>query len=362
MAFDMTLAFMAPPQARSDTHGRPAAPRLTSGRITATYGTFQDIIALSCAQEEARRAREQLHERNRGAARRIRPVRVPMIGLSPSTSSIASFIRTWARTSGAGRGSRIFCPPISGTWPFSQCVPGVRKHGSPNASQPTGRATRSSSSHCKTGRGSGFIENETSDWRARRHACRYHRLETSGANGSPCIIAGTNVGTWEWDMVTGTMSYNERLGRDYRIQPRGDTAGRRSNSGAGRHIPQDYARAKARLEAHFRGETEFYEAEVRIAPQGRSLGLGARPRTASPRATRTANALRMSGTHLDITGTQAGGDCSLGEPRTPAGDTGRHSRPAVRARSRGTFPELSCGPGSPRSPWRIDDFIGRRIE
>ena len=59
VAFDMTLAFMTPSGEKRYARATGGA-EIDEGRITATYGTFQDITALSCAQEEARRAREQL--------------------------------------------------------------------------------------------------------------------------------------------------------------------------------------------------------------------------------------------------------------------------------------------------------------
>lgn len=113
------------------------------------------------------------------------------------------------------------------------------------------------------------------------------------------VIWGTNIGTWEWDVATGTTIFNARWAEivghtlDELSPIRIDTWTRLVH-------PDDLKRSDAELERCFRKESDLYECEVRmrhkdgrwvwVLDRGRVLEWGADGRP-----------LRMSGTHQDIT-------------------------------------------------------------
>ncbi|TVR07828.1 MAG: PAS domain S-box protein [Salinarimonadaceae bacterium] len=143
-----------------------------------------------------------------------------------------------------------------------------------------------------------IVENETADgWRVglRVDITDLKRQEQRLAD----IIAGTNVGTWEYDLRTGQIIYNERWAEmiGYTLEELGP--GTKDFWGNLAH-PEDYARARALLDAHLRGETEFYEVEVRLRHKdGHWVWVLDRGRIAQ-RAP-DGSPLWISGTHLDIT-------------------------------------------------------------
>ena len=112
------------------------------------------------------------------------------------------------------------------------------------------------------------------------------------------IIAGTNAGTWEWNIQTGEKVINARwaemLGYTLEeLQP--------VQVGTWSQLvhPDDLPAAQAAFHAHLRGETPFYEAEVRMrCKDGRWRWIMDRGRI----ATRTADGEPewVSGTHQDI--------------------------------------------------------------
>ena len=77
------------------------------------------------------------------------------------------------------------------------------------------------------------------------------------------ILEGTNVGTWEWNVETGEMVFNERWAQIVgyslaELMPTTvDTWSRLTH-------PDDLSRASAQLERHFNGEVDVYEYEVRL--------------------------------------------------------------------------------------------------
>jgi PAS domain S-box-containing protein len=112
------------------------------------------------------------------------------------------------------------------------------------------------------------------------------------------IIAGTNVGTWEWNVETGDTVFDERWAQliGYtleEISPTIETWSRFTH-------PEDLSRSSALLEQHFNGDIAHYECEVRllhkdghwvwVLNRGKlfSRGDDGRPRW-------------MAGTHMDIT-------------------------------------------------------------
>jgi len=79
-------------------------------------------------------------------------------------------------------------------------------------------------------------------------------------------IEGANLGVWDWDMETDTVTFNEQWASllDYslaELEPRLETWEDRVH-------PADMADVEAKLEAHIAGETELYDCEHRMQTKG----------------------------------------------------------------------------------------------
>jgi PAS domain S-box-containing protein len=110
-------------------------------------------------------------------------------------------------------------------------------------------------------------------------------------------VTGAGLGTWDWDMASGEVVFNEQwcrlLGHEHSdIAPHISSWERLLN-------PDDEARVRSMLEAHFRGETPDYRCEHRLRSKngGWTWVLGAgrvleRDASGAP--------LRMAGISLDI--------------------------------------------------------------
>ncbi|WP_235971712.1 MASE3 domain-containing protein [Azohydromonas caseinilytica] len=112
------------------------------------------------------------------------------------------------------------------------------------------------------------------------------------------IITGTNVGTWEWNVKTGAVLFNERwcsmLGyRPDEIQPSVE-------SWTELVYPEDWARIRAALDPHLRGETPFYESEHRLRHKDGHLVWVLDCGQVIERDEQ-GRALRAAGMHMDIT-------------------------------------------------------------
>jgi len=113
------------------------------------------------------------------------------------------------------------------------------------------------------------------------------------------VLAGTNVGSWEWNVQTGNLTLNERW-----AEMIGYTLDEISPTTLDTWIrfvhPEDLASSNELLERHFRGETAFYECEARMRHRdGRWIWVLDRGRVAS--RTQDGRPLIVSGTHQDIT-------------------------------------------------------------
>jgi PAS domain S-box-containing protein len=77
------------------------------------------------------------------------------------------------------------------------------------------------------------------------------------------ILEGTNVGTWEWNVQTGQTVFNERWAEmiGYTLDELSPTT---IETWAEHCHPDDLAESNERLQAHFRGESAYYEFEARI--------------------------------------------------------------------------------------------------
>ncbi|MDH1444016.1 PAS domain S-box protein [Pseudomonas sp. GD03721] len=114
-----------------------------------------------------------------------------------------------------------------------------------------------------------------------------------------CIIDGTNIGTWEWNVQTGETTFNERWAEiiGYRLE---ELAPVDINTWLNHAHPDDLRESGVRLERHFSGETPFYDYQCRMRHKsGRWVWVHDRGRVVS--WTDEGKPLMMYGTHADIT-------------------------------------------------------------
>lgn len=112
------------------------------------------------------------------------------------------------------------------------------------------------------------------------------------------IIEGTNVGTWEWNVQTGTITINERWAEiiGYTVAELQPT---RIETWTEHSHPDDLPQAQELLERHFRGEDAQYQSVVRMRHrEGHWVWVQSRGRV----TTRTPEGAPqwMYGTHQDV--------------------------------------------------------------
>jgi len=113
------------------------------------------------------------------------------------------------------------------------------------------------------------------------------------------IIKGTNVGTWEWNLQTNEIVYNERWANML-----GYTLAELSPISIDTFIerchPEDFERLDSHLKQHINGEISFYDEECRMKHKDGSLiWLQIRGQLISQ--TIDGSPLFITGTHMDIT-------------------------------------------------------------
>ncbi len=129
------------------------------------------------------------------------------------------------------------------------------------------------------------------------------------------IIEGTNVGTWEWDLPSGTITINERWAQiiGYRLADLQPTT---LATWTGLVHPEDLRRSDELLQQHFAGALPYYECEVRMRHRsGHWVWVLDRGRLANRDA--EGQPLLMSGTHQDISARKAA-ETALLEAKTAA--------------------------------------------
>jgi len=113
------------------------------------------------------------------------------------------------------------------------------------------------------------------------------------------ILEGTNVGTWDWNIQTGSVVFNERwaviMGRTLQDLKPIDI-----NTWINSVHPEDLPAANAALEKHFKGELEYFYVEFR-QPHKDGSWVWVNSRGKVVERTQDGKPLQMSGTHLDIT-------------------------------------------------------------
>jgi PAS domain S-box-containing protein len=113
------------------------------------------------------------------------------------------------------------------------------------------------------------------------------------------ILQGTNLGTWEWNVQTGETKFNERWAEiiGYTLDELGNTS---IETWAAHTHPDDLAASNEKLEAHFKGETDFYIAEARMKHKdGHWIWVLDRGQLIT--RTEDGEPLIMAGSHIDIT-------------------------------------------------------------
>lgn len=113
------------------------------------------------------------------------------------------------------------------------------------------------------------------------------------------IIEGTDVGTWEWNTQTGETIFNERWAEiiGYRLEELEPTTEATWRTHA---HPDDLQRSDALLQAHFSGESAYYECEARMRHRdGHWVWVLSRGKVAS--WTADGHPEWMYGTHQEIT-------------------------------------------------------------
>jgi len=113
------------------------------------------------------------------------------------------------------------------------------------------------------------------------------------------VLWGTGVGTWEWNVQTGATRFNDRWARmiGYSLAEISPVSIKTWEKFL---HPDDSQKAMEALECHFRGETDFYECELRMRHRaGHWVWVLDRGKVAS--WTESGEPLWMAGTHLYIT-------------------------------------------------------------
>ncbi len=116
------------------------------------------------------------------------------------------------------------------------------------------------------------------------------------------ILEGTNAGTWEWNIKTGSTVFDSRWAEivGYTLE---ELAPVNIETWSSLAHPEDLIVSNAKLRACFNKETDYYEVEVRMKhKQGHWVWILSRGKVTSWSA--KGEALKMSGTHSDITRTK----------------------------------------------------------
>lgn len=113
------------------------------------------------------------------------------------------------------------------------------------------------------------------------------------------LIAGANVGTWEWNIQSGETKYNKQWGEIIGYSMR-EIAPQNIQIWEKYTNPEDLNRAKDLLQKHFNGELDFYECELRMKHKD-GHWVWALDRGKVHTWDKEGKPLLMSGTHQEIT-------------------------------------------------------------
>lgn len=116
--------------------------------------------------------------------------------------------------------------------------------------------------------------------------------------GLDMVLKGTDVGTWDWNVQTGEVTFNDRWASmiGHTLEDLGPAT---VETWMARVHPDDLKSCEARLFAHFRGVTAQYRSEYRIRHRdGHWVWIEDRGKVVS--WTPDGQPLRIAGTHADI--------------------------------------------------------------
>lgn len=112
------------------------------------------------------------------------------------------------------------------------------------------------------------------------------------------ILEGTNAGTWDWNIISGDLKINERWAEimGYTIKELYPIT---LNTWRNNVHPNDLLIVNKELEKHLEGKSEYYNVEFRQPNKsGNWVWVNARGKVTE--RDETGRALRMSGTHIDV--------------------------------------------------------------
>ncbi|WP_374486374.1 PAS domain S-box protein [Zoogloea sp.] len=113
------------------------------------------------------------------------------------------------------------------------------------------------------------------------------------------VLSGTDAGTWEWNVQSGEVQFNERWAAmlGYRLE---ELAPLTIDTWTRRIHPDDLACSSSMLRRHFAGELDQYECETRIRTKAGGWAWVLNRGKVISRSP-DGRALMMYGTHMDIT-------------------------------------------------------------
>ncbi|PID79766.1 hypothetical protein CSB20_09095 [bacterium DOLZORAL124_64_63] len=113
------------------------------------------------------------------------------------------------------------------------------------------------------------------------------------------VIAATDAGTWEWNVQTGEVEINERWAQicGYALEELGPAS---FETGLRLLHPDDVSKSRQLLQAHFAGQSDFYDCECRMHhKEGHYVWVHVRGKVMS--WDDKGRPVMMMGTHTDIT-------------------------------------------------------------
>jgi diguanylate cyclase (GGDEF)-like protein/PAS domain S-box-containing protein len=128
----------------------------------------------------------------------------------------------------------------------------------------------------------------------REHA---RRMLHADATRLAYALQGANDGIWDWDVPSGASFFSERAARMFGYEPAEFT--RAVSSWEALLHPDDAGPARAAFEAHMRGDTPFYEAEIRCRSRD-GAWIWVHDRGKVVERDSDGRALRAVGTYTDI--------------------------------------------------------------
>ena len=126
----------------------------------------------------------------------------------------------------------------------------------------------------------------------------YQKLLQEAKERYQHALAGTQAGTWDWDLKTGTLFLNERWAEivGYTLEELKPIS---IKTWQDLLCSEDIGKSEKLLDEHFSGKTDFYDCKLRMKHKdGHNVWVWDRGQVVERDA--SGNPLRMVGTHIDI--------------------------------------------------------------